>query len=85
MDTLRLSRAWREKLEWLCRYICRPTVSEKRLFVTPCGGIGYSLKTLCRDGTTHVIFEPMDFSVRLAALTFYASRIPSATAGHIRL
>jgi len=26
------------------------------------------LKTPCRDGTTHVIFEPLDFIVRLAAL-----------------
>jgi len=58
----------REKLERLCRYICRPPVSEKRLFVTPRGDIGYSLKTPYRDGTTHVIFEPLDFIARLAAL-----------------
>ncbi len=58
----------REKLERLCRYICRPPVSEKRLFVTSRGDIGYSLKTPYRDGTTHVIFEPLDFIARLAAL-----------------
>jgi len=58
----------REKLERLCRYICRPPVSEKRLFVTPRGDIGYSLKTQYRDGTTHAIFEPLDFIARLAAL-----------------
>jgi len=58
----------REKLERLCRYICRPPVSEKRLFLTPRGDIGYSLKTPYRDGTTHVIFEPLDFIARLAAL-----------------
>jgi hypothetical protein len=57
-----------EKLERLCRYICRPPVSEKRLFVTPRGDTGYSLKTPYRDGTTHVIFEPLDFVPRLAAL-----------------
>jgi len=34
----------RAKLERLCRYICRPPVSEKRLFLTPRGDIGYSLK-----------------------------------------
>jgi hypothetical protein len=28
----------------------------------------YQLKTPCRDGTTHVIFEPLDFIARLAAL-----------------
>ncbi len=58
----------REKLERLCRYICRPPVSEKRLFLAPRGDIGYSLKTPYRDGTTHVIFEPLDFIARLAAL-----------------
>jgi len=44
----------REKLERLCRYICRPPVSEKRLFLTQRGDIGYTLKTPYRDGTTHV-------------------------------
>jgi len=34
---------------------------------TPRGDIGYSLKTPYRDGTTHVIFEPLDFIARLAA------------------
>jgi len=58
----------REKLERLWRYIYRPPVSEQRLFVRPCGDIGYSLKTPYRDGTTHVIFEPLDFIARLAAL-----------------
>ena len=58
----------REKLERLCRYICRPPVSKKRLFLTPRGDIGYSLKTSYRDGTTHVIFETLDFIARLAAL-----------------
>jgi hypothetical protein len=58
----------RDKLERLCRYICRPPVSEKRLFLTSRGEIGYTLKTPYRDGTTHVIFEPLDFIARLAAL-----------------
>lgn len=58
----------RQKLERLCRYISRPAVSEKRLSLTPNGNIRYQLKTPYRDGTTHVIFEPMDFIARLAAL-----------------
>ena len=29
--------------------------------------MGYPLKTSCRDGTTHVRFEPQDFIARLAA------------------
>jgi ribosomal protein S27E len=58
----------RKKLERLCRYISRPAVSEKRLSLTPNGNIRYQLKTPYRDGTTHVIFEPLDFMARLAAL-----------------
>lgn len=58
----------RKKLERLCRYISRPAVSEKRLSLTPNGNIRYELKTPYRDGTTHVIFEPLDFIARLAAL-----------------
>jgi ribosomal protein S27E len=56
------------KLERLCRYISRPAVSEKRLSLTPNGNVRYQLKTPYRDGTTHVIFEPLDFIARLAAL-----------------
>jgi hypothetical protein len=59
----------RDKLERMCRYICRPPVSERRLFLTERGDIGYTLKTPYRDGTTHVIFEPLDFIARLAART----------------
>jgi hypothetical protein len=58
----------RDKLERLCRYITRPAVSEKRLSLTEHGQVRYSLKTPWRDGTTHVIFEPLDFIARLAAL-----------------
>jgi len=32
------------------------------------GNIRYQLKTPYRDGTTHVIFEPLDFIAKLAAL-----------------
>ena len=58
----------RKKLERLCRYISRPAVSEQRLSLTSGGNIRYQLKTPYRDGTTHVIFEPLDFIARLAAL-----------------
>jgi hypothetical protein len=58
----------RKKLERLCRYISRPAVSEKRLSRTSSGKERYELKTPYRDGTTHVIFEPLDFIFRLAAL-----------------
>jgi hypothetical protein len=70
----------RKKLERLCRYIARPAVSEKRLSLTSAGNVRYQLKTPYREslprersecfghGTTHVIFEPLDFIARLAAL-----------------
>ena len=58
----------RNKLERLCRYITRPAVSEKRLPLTAHGKVRYELKTPYRDGTTHVIFEPLDFISRLVAL-----------------
>ena len=58
----------RDKLERLCRYVTRPAVAEPRLSLTAGGRIRYSLKTPWRDGTTHVVFEPLDFIARLAAL-----------------
>ena len=58
----------RDKLERLCRYIARPPVSTKRLSLTRQGHIRYELKTPYRDGTTHIIFEPLDFMSKLAAL-----------------
>jgi len=58
----------RRKLERICRYITRPAVSEKRLSATRQGKVRYELKTPYRDGTTHVIFEPLDFIAKLAAL-----------------
>ena len=58
----------RKKLERLCRYIARPAVSEKQLSLLSNGHVRYELKMPYRDGTTHAIFEPMDFISRLAAL-----------------
>ena len=58
----------RDKLERLCRYIARPAVSTKRLSLTRHGKVRYELKTPYNDGTTHVLFEPLDFISRLVAL-----------------
>jgi hypothetical protein len=52
----------REKLERLCRYITRPAVSIQRLSLTSQGEVVYQLKTPYRDGTTEVVFEPLDFT-----------------------
>ena len=58
----------RDKLERLCRYIARPAIATKRLALTRNGKVRYELKTPYNDGTTHVIFEPLDFIARLVAL-----------------
>ena len=58
----------RAKLERLCRYITRPAVSSKRLSITRNGRVRYELKTPWRNGTTHVIFEPLDLIARLVSL-----------------
>ena len=57
----------REKLERLCRYIARPTVSEKRLSLLSNGHLRCETETQYRDGTTHVIVQPLNFVARLVA------------------
>jgi hypothetical protein len=46
----------------------QPAISEKRLSLTPNGNVRYQPKTPYRDGTTHVISEPLDFIALPAAL-----------------
>ena len=58
----------REKLERLTRYVSRPPVAIERLDLTAQGQVRYRLKTAYRDGTTHIVLEPLDFIARLAAL-----------------
>jgi len=58
----------RAKVEKLCRYIARPAVSTHRIERLADGKISYELKTPYKNGTTHVVFEPLDFIARLAAL-----------------
>ncbi|MBX2901898.1 MAG: transposase [Cyclobacteriaceae bacterium] len=56
----------RDKIERFCRYIARPAVSTHWLERLPEDKISYKLKTPYKDGT--VVFEPLDFIARLAAL-----------------
>jgi hypothetical protein len=55
----------RAKLERLCRYITRPAIATKRLSLTRNGQLRYELKTPWLNGTTHVIFEPLDIMDRM--------------------
>jgi hypothetical protein len=58
----------RNKLERLCRYITRPPIATRRLTVDDRGRVVYRYKRPFRDGSTHVVLEPLDFMARLAAL-----------------
>jgi hypothetical protein len=58
--------AWqRSRLERLCRYVTRPPVATKRLSVDGQGRVVYRYKQPLRDGSTHVILEPLDFMFRM--------------------
>jgi hypothetical protein len=58
----------RKGLECLLSYAARPPVAMDRLEQLPDGRLTYRLKTPWRNGTTHVIFEPLEFLSRLTVL-----------------
>ena len=58
----------RMRLERLARYAGRPPVATARLSLLPDGRLLYRLKRRWRDGTSHVIFEPLELVEELAAL-----------------
>jgi hypothetical protein len=58
----------RRRLERLARYVARPPLASERLCDHPDGRLRYELKTRWRDGTTHLLFEPLELIGRLAAL-----------------
>ena len=58
----------REGIEHLLRYMCRPPVALDRLEELPDGRLLYRLKKRWRDGTDSIVFEPLEFLERLAAL-----------------
>jgi len=59
----------RRRLEQLCRYVLRPAIAQERLSVMPDGRILVTLKAQWHDGTTHLVFEPIELLEKLAALT----------------
>ena len=58
----------RQRLERLCRYVARPPLAGERLSVLDDGRLLYRLKRRWRDGTTHMVFEPLELIEKLAAL-----------------
>jgi hypothetical protein len=58
----------RRQLENLCRYVARPAVAMERLSKLPDGRILYHLRHRWHNGSTDVIFDPLDLIGKLAAL-----------------
>ena len=58
----------RESLERLCRYVARPAVCDERLEMTDRGEVRLQLSRPHDDGTTHLVFDGVEFLGRLAAL-----------------
>jgi hypothetical protein len=58
----------RTRLEKLCRYVARPPLAMHRLSRLDDGGLLYRLKRRWHDGTTHVVFEPLELIEKLVAI-----------------
>ena len=78
----------RERLERLIRYAARPAVATERLSRRSDGRLVYHLRRRWRDGTTDVLFEPIELVERLAVLVppprfhlvrFYGILAPAAS------
>ncbi len=59
----------RAGIQRLCRYVLRPPVAQDRLSFTPDGLVLVTLKAEWHDGTTHLLFTPVELLEKLAALT----------------
>jgi hypothetical protein len=58
----------RERLERLCQYLCRPPLGQGRLEELRHGRIAVALQRPWADGTTHLVFTPMELLQRLVPL-----------------
>ncbi|HEY6427933.1 MAG TPA: transposase, partial [Acidimicrobiales bacterium] len=58
----------RDRLERVCRDALRPPVTQERLHLTGEGQVRLQLRQPWRDGTTDVVFDPIEFLGRLAVL-----------------
>ena len=59
----------RHRLERLCRYALRPPIAEERLTLTPDQQVLLRLRHRWTDGTTHLLFDPIELLERLAVIT----------------
>ena len=58
----------KERLEKLLRYLLRPPVAKDRLKLLDDGKVLLELKSKWNDGTTHMLFEPVEFLEKIAAV-----------------
>src|SRR5262249_53902571 len=58
----------RPRLERLARYCARPPIAMKRLEPLADGRLLYRFKRPWRDGTTHIVMEPLELLEKLSAL-----------------
>jgi len=65
---LRVGANDRGRLEHLCRYLLRPALPEGRLRLAYDRRIVLELKRAWSDGTTHLVFTPLELLEKLAAL-----------------
>ena len=59
----------RDRLERVTRYALRPPVAQERLEWTADGQVRLELRRPWSDGTTHLLFDPVELLERLATLT----------------
>ena len=59
----------RDRLERIARYALRPPVAQDRLEWTADGQVRLELRRAWSDGTTQLLFDPLELLERLAALT----------------
>ena len=59
----------RARLERVCRYALRPPVAHDRIHLTGDGQVLLELRHRWADGTTHLVFDPIELLERLATLT----------------
>ena len=57
----------RVRLEQLGRYLLRPPLAQDRVRLRADGRVLIELKTAWRDGTSHLVFDPIEFLEKLAA------------------
>ena len=58
----------RDKLERLIKYTARPPLKSESLSINQSGDVVLKLKKQWNDGSTHVVYSPLEFLEKLVAL-----------------